>query len=84
MRVCYAIRSATAMTLITRHRRDPRFQLFLASRVRAFSMWAIGTLLVFHCAFWMTAMSPPLSLVSGALSLSFVAFPFREPSGYAT
>ena len=50
--------------------------LFLASRVRAFSMWAIGTLLVFHCAFWMTAMSPPLSLVSGALSLSFVAFPF--------
>jgi hypothetical protein len=51
--------------------------LFLISRVRPPSTWTIGILLVFHCAFWLTAMSrPPLSLVAGALTLSMVAFPF--------
>jgi hypothetical protein len=50
--------------------------LFLVSRVRPLSTWTIGILLVFHYAFWLTAMSPPPSLVSGVLSLSLVAFPF--------
>lgn len=50
--------------------------LFLASRVRPFSTWTIGILLALHCAFWVTAMSPPLSLISGAATLSFAIFPF--------
>jgi hypothetical protein len=50
--------------------------LFLVSRVLPLSTWTIGILLVFHLAFWLTAMSPPLSLASGVVSLSFVAFPF--------
>lgn len=49
--------------------------LFIVSRVRPFSTWTIGILLVFHCAFWLTAMSPPPSLVSGVLSLALIAFP---------
>jgi Domain of unknown function (DUF6438) len=49
--------------------------LFLVSRVRPLSTWTIGILLVFHCAFWLIAMSPPPSLVSGMLSLSLVVFP---------
>jgi len=50
--------------------------LFLVSRVHLLSTWTIGILLVFHYGFWLTAMSPPLSLASGVLSLSFAAFPF--------
>jgi Domain of unknown function (DUF6438) len=50
--------------------------LFLIFRVRPLSTWTIGILLVFHCAFWLTSMSPPLSLFAGALSPSLVAFPF--------
>jgi hypothetical protein len=49
--------------------------LFLVSQVRPFSTWTIGVLLVFHYAFWLIAMSPPSSLVSGVLSLALVAFP---------
>ena len=49
--------------------------LFLVSQGRPFSMWTIGVLLVFHYAFWLIAMSPPPSLVSGVLSLALVAFP---------
>lgn len=52
--------------------------LFLIARVRPFSTWTIGILLVFHCAFWLTVtgMSSALSLGSALLSLSVLAFPF--------
>ena len=49
--------------------------LSLVFRTRPLSMWTIGILLVFHCAFWLIAISRPLSLVAGGLTLSLVAFP---------
>src|SRR4029077_8145785 len=49
--------------------------LSLVFRARPLSTWTIGTLLVLHCAFWLTAISRPLSLVAGGLSLSLVVFP---------
>lgn len=52
--------------------------LSLVARVRPLSTWTSSVLLVLHCVFWLTvtAMSSPLSLVSGVASLSIVAFPF--------
>jgi hypothetical protein len=49
--------------------------LSLMFQVRPLSAWTIGILLVFHCAFWLTNMSRPLSVAAGGLSFFLFVFP---------